>query len=54
LILIQLYEPKLILEKIQTVKQNHNEMLYNILTLNNKIDSLLEKKKRFRKRELNL
>ena len=36
---------ELILEKIQTVEQNHEETLNNILTLGRKIDSLLENKK---------
>jgi hypothetical protein len=34
-----------ILEKIQLVEQNHDEMLNNILTLDKKIDTLLENKK---------
>ena len=33
-----------ILEKIQIVEQNHDEMLNNILTLDKKINSLLESK----------
>ena len=33
-----------ILEKIQIVEKNHNVMLNNILTLDKKIDSLLENK----------
>ena len=35
---------EVILEKIQLVEQNHDEMLNNILTLDRKIDSLLENK----------
>ena len=35
---------ELILQKIQTVEQNHEEMLNNILTLDKKIDLLLENK----------
>jgi Na+/glutamate symporter len=35
---------ELILENIQKFEQNHDEMLNNILTLNKKIDSLLENK----------
>ena len=34
----------LILETVQTFEQNHDEMLNNILTLDKKIDSLLENK----------
>jgi hypothetical protein len=33
-----------ILEKIQLFEQNHDEMLNNILTLDKKINSLLENK----------
>lgn len=35
---------ELILENIQKFERNHDEMLNNILTLNKKIDSLLENK----------
>jgi hypothetical protein len=35
---------ELILEKIRTVEENHEETLNNILTLDTKIDSLLENK----------
>jgi uncharacterized membrane-anchored protein YhcB (DUF1043 family) len=35
---------EVILEKVQIFDQNHDEMLKNILTLQNKIDSLLESK----------
>ena len=39
-----LEKQELILEKIQTVEQTHEETLNNILTIDKKIDSLLENK----------
>ncbi len=35
---------ELVLEKIQIVEQNHEEMLNNLLTIDKKINSLLENK----------
>ena len=41
---ISLEKHENILEKIQIVEQNHDEMLNKILTLDKKINSLLESK----------